>query len=137
MLLSFLSRYRLALRSEPCLGGGLFGPGRVALAMVLSSAKTPVDGDEEKQTKPTYIEPSVLNRWTSDEDNILRAGIDRHGFNWLLIASTYLPQRNANSCRMRWVESLNPELKSGMWSAEVSCSSCWLLLTHAPRRTQG
>lgn len=67
-----------------------------------------------------FIPPKQLRLWTPDEDDRLRAGVEKHGFKWSVISSTLLPERTGTSCRTRWLNSLNPDIKAGSWSAEVS-----------------
>lgn len=61
-----------------------------------------------------------LHPWTAEEDNALWVGVQQLGTNWTKIASTYFPERGASSCKQRWAYSLNPDVKIGPWSAEVS-----------------
>lgn len=60
-------------------------------------------------------------RWTEEEDEWLRVGIEVHGDNpiggWSLI-SAYVPSRTDVQCRERWLKVLDPSLVKEPWSAE-------------------
>lgn len=60
-------------------------------------------------------------RWTEEEDEWLRVGIDIHGENpvggWSLI-SDYLPNRTDVQCRERWLKVLDPSLLKEEWTPE-------------------
>lgn len=124
-MLSLLFRFALlfSIASFLC-DGFLLGPGRMLIrAMSSRLSVTIVQQPLDKQAKPTRIESAMSNKrpWTSDEDERLRAGIKEYGTQWALISRTLLPQREGHCCRQRWMESLNPEIKLGPWTAEVSC----------------
>lgn len=69
--------------------------------------------------KPKEVPPKSQRMWTADEDEKLRAGVKEHGFHWKLISRSLLPHRDAASCHQRWRDSLDPDIKSGPWSAAV------------------
>ncbi|EIN06822.1 hypothetical protein PUNSTDRAFT_71894 [Punctularia strigosozonata HHB-11173 SS5] len=66
------------------------------------------------------------NKWTPDEDEILRAAVEKSRSDnfavdgkknsWQKISSC-LPGRTNKSCRKRWVHSLDPTLRKGRWTA--------------------
>eukprot|EP00775_Hariotina_reticulata_P009509 gene9509-9673_t len=56
--------------------------------------------------------------WTPEEDEVLRKQVAKLGpRNWTLIAKA-IPGRSGKSCRLRWLNQLNPEVKKGPFSAE-------------------
>ena len=58
--------------------------------------------------------------WTPDEDELLRGLIKKNGTgNWSVIAKQ-LPHRKGKQCRERWFNHLDPNIKKGEWTPEVS-----------------
>ncbi|KAJ9549246.1 hypothetical protein OSB04_021789 [Centaurea solstitialis] len=52
--------------------------------------------------------------WSEDEDNKLRAYIQRYGhWNWALLPKFAGVSRSGKSCRLRWVNYLRPNIKHG------------------------
>ncbi|KAJ1269175.1 hypothetical protein BS78_07G190300 [Paspalum vaginatum] len=58
--------------------------------------------------------------WTAEEDMVLRRHVQEHGpRDWSSIRSNGLLPRTGKSCRLRWVNKLRPDLKTGCkFSAE-------------------
>ncbi|KAI7739675.1 hypothetical protein M8C21_020542 [Ambrosia artemisiifolia] len=57
--------------------------------------------------------------WTEEEDNKLRAYIQRYGhWNWSLLPKFAGLSRNGKSCRLRWVNYLRPNVKHGNFTKE-------------------
>lgn len=49
--------------------------------------------------------------WSSEEDELLKQLIELHGTkNWTVIANG-IPGRSGKSCRLRWHNQLNPDVK--------------------------
>jgi len=56
--------------------------------------------------------------WTDEENNILRELVARHGLcQWALIARC-IPGRTGKQCRERWMNNLDPNLKTGSFTKE-------------------
>jgi len=65
-----------------------------------------------------YVKKATGVKWTTEEDNILRAAVEEHGAkNWKLI-SQRLPDRTEVQCLHRWQKVLKPTLVKGPWTAE-------------------
>ncbi|KAI7728361.1 hypothetical protein M8C21_015275 [Ambrosia artemisiifolia] len=57
--------------------------------------------------------------WSEDEDNKLRAYIQRYGhWNWRLLPKFAGLSRSGKSCRLRWVNYLRPDIKHGNFTKE-------------------
>ncbi|KAM0016007.1 putative transcription factor MYB-HB-like family [Helianthus debilis subsp. tardiflorus] len=57
--------------------------------------------------------------WSEDEDNKLRAYIQRYGhWNWRLLPKFAGLSRSGKSCRLRWVNYLRPDIKHGNFIKE-------------------
>ncbi|KAL8497403.1 hypothetical protein ACS0TY_020916 [Phlomoides rotata] len=57
--------------------------------------------------------------WSEDEDNKLRAFVQKNGHpNWRLLPSAAGLKRCGKSCRLRWVNYLQPGLKKGIFTKE-------------------
>ncbi|XP_006816232.1 uncharacterized protein LOC102801483 [Saccoglossus kowalevskii] len=54
-------------------------------------------------------------RFTELEDQLLIAGVNQQGQNWVNISKT-IPGRTPTQVRDRWINCINPELKKGTWS---------------------
>ncbi|KAG5274767.1 hypothetical protein AALO_G00139910 [Alosa alosa] len=60
----------------------------------------------------------VKVKWTGEEDDNLRALVQKLGPNdWKRIAS-YLPNRTEHQCQHRWFKVLDPDLVKGPWTKE-------------------
>lgn len=84
-----------------------------------SSTAEPEQGSAT-ETHHNFANAKQQRMWSRDEDELLRAGVKEHGYKWELICRTLLPARGKASCFRRWNLCLNPAIKSGPWSAEVS-----------------
>lgn len=60
-------------------------------------------------------------RWTSCEDELLRAAVVVCGDDWVAI-STRVPGRNNAQCYQRYTQSLAPGIKKGKWTKEEDAS---------------
>ncbi|CAI9275482.1 unnamed protein product [Lactuca saligna] len=57
--------------------------------------------------------------WSEDEDNKLRAYIQRYGhWNWALLPKFIGLSRSGKSCRLRWMNYLRPNIKHGNFTKE-------------------
>ncbi|KAJ3109215.1 Myb-like DNA-binding domain protein [Phlyctochytrium bullatum] len=65
------------------------------------------------------VKTSTYNKWTPDEDALLRDAVSRHGTQgkWALIAAC-IPGRTPIQCSTRWTGALNPRIHKGKWSAD-------------------
>ena len=61
--------------------------------------------------------------WTDEEDNLVRALVDKYGpQRWSFIAK-FVPDRLGKQCRERWHNHLNPMILKSEWSFEEE----WIL----------
>lgn len=71
------------------------------------------------------VADSIVNRtgksqkWTKQEDNMLKTLVERVGEKWDQIAAE-MPERSDVQCQQRWSKVVNPELIKGPWTKEVS-----------------
>lgn len=66
--------------------------------------------------------------WTPEEDDLLRQCISKIGArNWSVIAKS-IPGRTGKSCRLRWLNQLNPSVKKGPFTPEEDAT---ILAAHA------
>ncbi|KAL0399961.1 UNVERIFIED_CONTAM: Transcription factor [Sesamum radiatum] len=71
--------------------------------------------------RPPYVDSNGLKKgaWSDDEDNKLRAYVQRYGhWNWRLLPKYAGLARCGKSCRLRWVNYLKPGVKRGNFSKE-------------------
>ncbi|GER53258.1 myb domain protein 15 [Striga asiatica] len=71
--------------------------------------------------KPASVDSNGLKRgaWSEEEDNKLRAYIQRYGhWNWRLLPKYAGLSRCGKSCRLRWVNYLKPGVKRGNFTKE-------------------
>ncbi|XP_073145698.1 uncharacterized protein [Henckelia pumila] len=69
--------------------------------------------------RPTYVDSNGMKKgaWSEEEDNKLRAYIQRYGhWNWRLLPKYAGLARCGKSCRLRWVNYLKPGTKHGNFS---------------------
>jgi len=70
-----------------------------------------------KVKHPFVKKPSGV-KWTTEEDDALRAAVEEHGAkNWKLI-SQRLPDRTEVQCLHRWQKVLKPTLVKGPWTSQ-------------------
>ncbi|KAF6260264.1 c-myb-like transcription factor [Scenedesmus sp. NREL 46B-D3] len=63
-------------------------------------------------------EEHTKGSWTPEEDDALRKQVDRMGArSWSEIAKA-IPGRTGKSCRLRWLNQLNPEVRKDPFTAE-------------------
>lgn len=61
---------------------------------------------------------NVMGRnWTTEEDNILKEMVAKHGKQWAYIAQ-YLPNRSTSQVQARWDKCLDPNIKKGPFTME-------------------
>ncbi|OQS07543.1 myb-like DNA-binding protein [Thraustotheca clavata] len=69
-----------------------------------------------EQRSRTNSDTPLTSRWTPEQDEQLRQGIEIYGTkNWKAIASM-VPERNHAQCLQRWNKVLKPGLVKGHWS---------------------
>ncbi|KAJ3080948.1 Myb-like DNA-binding domain protein, partial [Quaeritorhiza haematococci] len=66
-----------------------------------------------------HLSPEIKKgNWTSSEDKLLNAEIQKLGaWNWQALAEV-VPGRTGKQCYMRWTRLLDPDIKKGRWTAE-------------------
>ncbi|KAL4569903.1 hypothetical protein LXL04_025550 [Taraxacum kok-saghyz] len=70
---------------------------------------------------PSFNKNGVIKKgaWSEDEDNKLRAYIQRYGhWNWRLLPEFAGLSRSGKSCRLRWMNYLRPNIKHGNFTTE-------------------
>lgn len=68
--------------------------------------------------RPGERTPAKYNPWTKEEDERLKQLVEEHGAkNWGKIAEE-LPGRTGKSCRLRWVNQLREDIKTGPFTPE-------------------
>lgn len=88
---------------------------------------------KEKQGKG-QVRKSAKGKWTSEEDNTLRAAVMLHqGKNWKKIAE-YFTDRSDVQCLHRWQKVLNPEVVKGPWTPEEDQRVVELVQTYGPKK---
>ena len=73
----------------------------------------------ERHSSPgAELRSQPRHHWSPEEDDILRQLVATHGpRNWTAIAE-YLPLRSGKSCRLRWINQLDPRLVRGPFTKE-------------------
>ena len=72
----------------------------------------------DKTIKPTFRK----GKWTEEEDNLLKRGVDMYGIgNWKKIASI-VTSRTDVQCRERWVNILDPTIDHGLFNLIINKS---------------
>jgi len=79
------------------------------------SSKKPVSKSMGKVRHP-FVEKTSEAKWTTEEDDALRAAVEEHSKNWKLI-SQRLSDRTEKQCLHRWKNVLKPTLVKGPWTA--------------------
>ncbi|OHT00828.1 Myb-like DNA-binding domain containing protein [Tritrichomonas foetus] len=63
-------------------------------------------------------EKKKKQKWSSEEDELLRNSVKIHGTkNWFIIACD-LHGRNCKQCRERWINVLDPQLNTTNWESD-------------------
>lgn len=69
--------------------------------------------------------------WTSNEDELLLAGIYRYGVSeWQKVASFVGNGRTRSQCGQRWIRCLNPNMKRDKWTKEEDLQLFHLVQIH-------
>ena len=64
------------------------------------------------------INKKIRGRWTHEEDNQVRAWVNKHGpYKWS-DCSKAIFNRSGKQCRERWINFLNPHIFKGKWQVE-------------------
>ena len=72
----------------------------------------------ESPNSPTSYKSQKKNKWTPDEDNLLKDAVQKYGSqNWGTLAK-YVPGRTGKQCRERWLVGLDPSIKKDSWTKE-------------------
>mmetsp|Transcript_11844 Transcript_11844/g.33427 ORF Transcript_11844/g.33427 Transcript_11844/m.33427 type:complete len:513 (-) Transcript_11844:34-1572(-) len=99
------------------------GPDPSERAAASASASDVGDDDDDEADGDVIKGP-----WTPEEDETLRQLVGKHGpRNWSLMARG-IPGRTGKSCRLRWLNQLNPNVRKGMFSPEEDAA---ILAAHA------
>ncbi|KAL1821568.1 hypothetical protein ACET3Z_016437 [Daucus carota] len=65
------------------------------------------------------MEETEKGQWTSEEDNKLVSYIQQHGSgDWTAVSKNTGLHRNGKSCRLRWLNQLNPNIKRGNFTTD-------------------
>ncbi|CAO3653166.1 unnamed protein product [Mucor fragilis] len=63
-----------------------------------------------------YFATQQTSKWLPWEDTLLQNYVKHNGKSWHEVAEHCLPTRTAKQCRVRWTDTLDPELKHGPFS---------------------
>ena len=76
---------------------------------------------EETEYEGKFKKSSRGNKgkWSEEEDELLRDGVNELGNQWSEIAKR-ITGRTIIDCHQRWEYSLNPDLVKGPWTPEVT-----------------
>lgn len=56
--------------------------------------------------------------WSDEEDDLLRAAVEKHGIDsWASVAAD-VPRRTAQQCQARWIKALRRAEQKGPWTPE-------------------
>ncbi len=88
------------------------------IATAISTSGHPGPGNNNNNnSKPRH----TTRRWSAEEDEQLTQLVanapDFHKISWAEIAS-HMPNRSAKQCRERYINSLKPDSKKGLWTEE-------------------
>lgn len=56
--------------------------------------------------------------WTPEEDGLLKALVDQHGARTWSVIAKHIAGRSSKSCRLRWCNQLNPDVRKDTFSEE-------------------
>lgn len=80
----------------------------------------------------TALDPMIRRGpWSKEEDTLLVAAVEAHGQHWVRIAD-FVPGRNANQCRDRYMNAFAGNVTFGHWSPEEDCKLIELVKKHGP-----
>ena len=89
----------------------------IAAAISTSGRPGPGNNNNNNNSKPRH----TTRRWSAEEDEQLTQLVanapDFHKISWAEIAS-HMPNRSAKQCRERYINSLKPDSKKGLWTEE-------------------
>ena len=58
------------------------------------------------------------NKWTTEEDNLLREAVSKNGSRCWGVISRFVPGRTGKQCRERWIFGLDPSINKDTWTKE-------------------
>jgi transcription factor MYB, plant len=86
------------------------------------------NGGESAAASAPSMKERVKGAWSPEEDALLSNLVEKHGArNWTLIARD-VPGRSGKSCRLRWCNQLDPQVKRKPFSGTSSPQRCILLI---------
>jgi hypothetical protein len=100
-------------------GVQMFGPNWTAVRMTYLPKRTPEQ--LMRWWHSQREEDNIHNRWTEDEDKALEFAVNKyaddngHIPSWSAVAKM-IQNRSSKQCRTRWLYTLKPNLKKGVWS---------------------
>ena len=72
----------------------------------------------KEQQQFVMFKPHKKNKWTAEEDKLLKEAVAKHGSkNWGSIAR-HIPGRTGKQCRERWIFGLDPNVNKDTWTKE-------------------
>lgn len=83
----------------------------------LNQIQTMQDYLPDYAMQATNMKAAKKQKFTPEEDEMLKRAVAQHGSDWKVIAATF-PNRNARQCRDRWKNYLAPTITHSPWSAE-------------------
>jgi transcription factor MYB, plant len=86
------------------------------------------NGGESAAASVASMKERVKGAWSPEEDALLSNLVEKQGArNWTLIARD-VPGRSGKSCRLRWCNQLDPQVKRKPFSGTSSPQRCILLI---------
>jgi hypothetical protein len=74
--------------------------------------------DRERVHAPRNVGGARKSKWSVQEDDQLRAAIQKLGSSKWTQVATFVPGRTGKQCRERWLDKLSPDLLKDDWSAQ-------------------
>ena len=75
----------------------------------------------------------IKKHWTPEEDNKLKAAVEKVGTKSWPDVAKYVENRNSKQCRERWLSSLSPDNNKSDWNIEDDVKLIHLFRTYGSR----
>ncbi|KAJ7368060.1 hypothetical protein DFH08DRAFT_830201 [Mycena albidolilacea] len=83
----------------------------VDVARELGTNRLPLDCMRQSIERPRYV-------WNVESDQKLMDAVNQYGLSWSLVAKYVSPNLTANQCSTRYLRTLDPTLRRGVWTPE-------------------
>ena len=77
------------------------------------------ENDDEDEVEIKRSKSGNKGKWTAEEDELLRDGLNELGNEWTEIAKR-IKGRTGRDCNHRWNNCIRPDIIKGHWSTEVT-----------------